>query len=333
MKVGIIGCGAVGSSAAYAIVMSGVASEVTMIDINEKLARAQAEDILHATPFVRPVRIAAGGYSQLAGADAAVLCCGVGQRPGESRLELLARNATVFSTVVQQVVAHAPEAILIVATNPVDIMTGIVSELSGFPAGRVFGTGTVLDTARFRTLLAEHLGVAVQSVHAYVLGEHGDSEVLIWSSATVGGLPVDDFAAQMERPITPELKQRIDEDVRRAAYRIIEGKGATNYGIGAGIAHIVRVIRDDARAVLTVSAPSTASEHLEAACLSLPRVVGANGIIKTVHPSLAADEQKAIEQSARILREATGALRSEPFSPKTASIREFAGPARATRSR
>jgi len=308
MKVGIIGCGAVGSSAAYAIVMSGVASEVAMVDINEKLARAQAEDILHATPFVRPVRIVAGGYSQLGGADAVVLCCGVGQRPGETRLELLARNTAVFSAVVPQVVAHAPGAILIVATNPVDIMTGIVSNLSGLAAGRVFGTGTVLDTARFRTLLAEHIGVAVQSVHAYVLGEHGDSEVLVWSSVTVGGLPVDKFAAQMQRPITPDVKGRIDDDVRRAAYRIIDGKGATNYGIGAGIAHIVRIVRDDARAVLTVSAPSLDSEHLEAACLSLPRVVGANGILKTVHPALTVDEQHAIEKSARILREATGAL-------------------------
>ena len=308
MKIGIIGCGAVGSSAAYAIVMSGAASEIVMIDLNEKLASAQAEDILHATPFARPVRIVAGGYSQLAGADAVVLCCGVGQRPGETRLELLARNTAVFSIVVPQVVAHASGAILIVATNPVDIMTGIVCDLSGLPAGRVFGTGTILDTARFRTLLAEHIGVAVQSVHAYVLGEHGDSEVLVWSSASVGGLPVDEFATQMERPITPEVRRKIDEDVRRAAYRIIDGKGATNYGIGAGIAYIVRVIRDDAHAVLTVSAPSPASEHLEAACLSLPRVVGAAGIIKTVHPELAADEQHAIEQSARILREATGAL-------------------------
>jgi len=308
MKVGIIGCGAVASSAAYAIVMSGVASEVAMIDINEKLARAQAEDILHATPFVRPVRIVAGGYPELVGADAVVLCCGVGQRPEETRLELLARNTAVFSTVVPQVVAHARKAILIVATNPVDILTSIVSELSGLPEGRVFGTGTVLDTARFRTLLAEHIGVAVQSVHAYVLGEHGDSEVLVWSGVTVGGLPVNEFASQMERPITAETRRKIDEDVRRAAYRIIEGKGATNYGIGAGIAHIVRVVRDDARAVLTVSAPSPASEHLEAACLSLPRVVGARGIIKTVHPALTDDEQQAIKQSARILREATGAL-------------------------
>lgn len=308
MKVGIIGSGAVGSSAAYAIVMSGVASEIVLVDLNEKLASAQAEDILHATPFVRPIRIIAGDYSQLAGAQAVVFCCGVGQRPGETRLELLARNAAVFSQVVPQVMAHAPEAILVVATNPVDIITHIVCKYSGLPEGRVFGTGTVLDTARFRTLLAEHIGVAVQSVHAYVLGEHGDSEVLIWSHVTVGGLPLDEFATQMGRPITPEVKRRIDEDVRRAAYRIIEGKGATNYGIGAGIAHIVRVIRDNARAVLTVSAPSLASHQLNAACLSLPRVVGAAGIEHTVYPPLTEEENRAIEQSARILSKAANTI-------------------------
>ncbi|MEI8234411.1 MAG: L-lactate dehydrogenase [Verrucomicrobiota bacterium] len=308
MKIGIVGSGAVGSSAAYAIVMSGAASEVVLVDLNEKLARAQAEDILHATPFVRPVRISAGDYALLEGAQAVVLCCGVGQRPGETRLELLSRNAQVFSQVIARVMAASPGALLVVATNPVDIMTTVTCRLSGLPPGRVFGTGTILDTARFRTLLAEHVGVAAQSVHAYVLGEHGDSEVLIWSSASVGGLPVQEFAAQMGRPITAGAKARIDDAVRRAAYRIIEGKGATYYGIGAGIAHLVRVIRDDARAVLTVSAPLPPSEHSSASCLSLPRVVGAGGILQTVHPGLTEEEHQAIERSARILEEAAGKI-------------------------
>lgn len=309
MKIGIVGSGAVGSSAAYAIVMSGAASEVVLVDLNEKLARAQAEDILHATPFVRPVRVVgAGDYALLKGADIVVLCCGVSQRPGETRLELLSRNSQVFSQVIARVMEHAPEALLVVATNPVDIMTTVACRLSGLPAGRVFGTGTILDTARFRTLLAEHAGVAAQSVHAYVLGEHGDSEVLIWSSAHIGGLPVEAFCAQMGRPLTPEAKARIDDAVRRAAYRIIEGKGATYYGIGAGISHLVRVIRDDARAVLTVSAPLPESAHFSASCLSLPRVVGAAGVLQTVHPRLTAEEQQAIEHSARVLAEATAKI-------------------------
>ena len=237
------------------MVMSGAASEVVLVDLNEKLARAQAEDILDATPFATPVRISAGGYSQLAEAEAVVLACGVGQRPGETRLELLARNATVFKQVVVQVVEHAPKAILIVATNPVDIMTDVTCRLSALPAGRVFGTGTILDTARFRNMLGEHVGVAPQSIHAYVLGEHGDSEVLVWSSIAVGGVPVKEFAAQIGRPLTPEVKFRLDDGVRQAAYRIIDGKGATNYGIGAGIASIVRAIRDNSRTVMTLSAP------------------------------------------------------------------------------
>lgn len=308
MKIGIVGSGAVGSSAAFAIVMSGAASEVVLVDLNEKLARAQAEDILHATPFVRPTRVTAGDYPLLAGADVVVLCCGVGQRPGETRLQLLSRNTAVFKSVIDRVVAHAPQALLIVASNPVDIMTAVTCRLSGLPAGRVFGTGTILDTARFRTLLAEHAGVAAQSVHAHVLGEHGDSEVLVWSSAHIGGLPVEAFCAQMGQHLTAEDKARIDDSVRRAAYRIIEGKGATNYGIGGGIAHLVRVIRDDARAVLTVSAPLSGSQGFAGSCLSLPRVIGAAGVIETLQPALAPQERQAIEQSARVLAEAASAI-------------------------
>ena len=308
MKVGILGSGAVGSSAAYAMVMSGAASEVVLVDLNEKLARAQAEDILDATPFASPVRISAGGYSQLAEAEAVVLACGVGQRPGETRLELLARNATVFKQVVVQVVEHAPNAILIVATNPVDIMTDVTCRLSALPAGRVFGTGTILDTARFRNMLGEHVGVAPQSIHAYVLGEHGDAEVLVWSSIAVGGVPVREFAAQIGRPLTPEVKFRLDDGVRQAAYRIIDGKGATNYGIGAGIASIVRAIRDNSRTVMTLSAPAPELEYVHGACLSLPRILGAHGIEMTLRPALSEEEHEAIDHSARMLREAASTI-------------------------
>lgn len=308
MKVGIVGSGLVGSSAAYAVVMSGSASELVLIDLNEKLARAQAEDILHATPFAAPVRISAGGYEQLAGAGAVVLACGVGQRPGEGRLELLERNAAVFKQVVGRVVEHASDAVLVVTSNPVDIMTEVVCRISSLPAGRVFGTGTILDTARFRTLLAEHVAVAPHSVHAYVLGEHGDSEVLVWSSASVGGVPLGEFAQQVGRPLTPEVKARIDDGVRRAAYRIIEGKGATYHGIGAAIARIVRVIRDNTREVVTLSAPTPPSMPWDRVCLSLPRVLGAGGIETTLEPALAAGELAEIERSASILGEAVARI-------------------------
>ena len=308
MKVGIVGTGLVGSSAAYATVMSGAASELLLIDLNEKLARAHAEDILHATPFAAPVRIAAGGYPQLQGARVVVLCCGVSQRPGESRLELLERNTAVFKEVVGRVVESAPEAVLIVTSNPVDIMTAVVVRTSGLPAGRVLGTGTILDTARFRTLLGEHVDVAPHSIHAYVLGEHGDSEVLVWSSVRVGGVPLEGFAWQVGRPLDEEAKSRIDDGVRRAAYRIIEGKGATYHGIGAGIARMIRFIRDDSNAVLTLSAPIPGFEEFEGVCLSLPRVLGARGIKATLRPELSPEETVAIRQSAQILKEAAGKI-------------------------
>jgi L-lactate dehydrogenase len=187
----------------------GAASDIVLVDINEALAKAQAEDILHSTPFTKPVRIIAGDYDQL---------------KGETRLHLLERNTKIFKQVVPQVLESTPETILLIASNPVDVMTHVVAKFSGLPPGKVMGSGTILDTARFRALLGEHLGIAPHSVHAYVLGEHGDSEVLAWSSAKVGGVPLYDFAKQRDRTLTEKVKSRIDDGVRNAAYRIIEGK-------------------------------------------------------------------------------------------------------------
>jgi L-lactate dehydrogenase len=309
MKVGIVGSGSVGSSAAYAMVMSGAASEIVLVDLNESLAQAQAEDLLHATPFAAPVRVVAAGYAALAGARVVVLCCGVAQRPGETRLQLLERNAAVFQQVIPPVTRHAPEAVLLVASNPVDVMTDVVTRIAHLPPGRIVGTGTILDTARFRTLVGEHLGVTPHSIHAYVLGEHGDSEVLVWSSIRIGGMGLAEFAAQVSRPLTADLQARIDDGVRRAAYRIIAGKGATFYGIGAGIARMVRAIRDDEHAVLTVSAPVSGLGGPGPVCLSLPRMVAARGIEATLQPALSAEEAAALDASARVIRDAAGSLR------------------------
>jgi len=291
MKVGIVGTGFVGSTGAYAIALRGAASELVLVDLNTNLARAQAEDILHATPFAAPVRIAGGDYPQLEGAGLVVLACGVGQRPGETRLQLLERNVQVFQKVVPQVLKYAPESILLIVSNPVDVITQIVTRISELPPGRVIGSG-----------------VAAQSVHAYVLGEHGDSEVLVWSSAKVGGVPLLDFAKQSGCPLTHEVKSRIDDGVRRAAYRIIEGKGATYYGIGAGIARIARAIRDDERAVLTVSILTPEVGGVKEVALSLPRVVGAKGVTATLPPALSDDEHAAFQKSAKILKEAASEI-------------------------
>ncbi len=301
MKIGIIGCGFVGSSGAFAIALVGAATELILVDLNADLANAHAEDILHATPFSEPVRIAAGDYSTLNGAGLVVLACGVGQKPGESRLKLLERNVNVFQNVVPRVLEHAPDSILLIVSNPVDIITQVVTKISALPPERVIGSGTILDTARFRTLLAEHLGLAPHSVHAYVLGEHGDSEVLAWSSGKIGGVPVIEFAEQMGRRITDDVKAKIDDGVRRAADRIIEGKGATYYGIGAGIARIAKAIRDDEGAVLTLSNIEGINNGVS---LSLPRVLKAKGIEATIQPMLSNEEEKALNKSADILREA-----------------------------
>jgi L-lactate dehydrogenase len=304
MKIGIVGCGFVGSTAAYAMALTNAVSEIVLIDLNASLALAQAEDIIHATPFVRPIKVVAGGYGDLAGAGVVMLSCGVGQRPDETRLQLLERNVRVFESVVPQVVRAAPDAVLLVASNPVDLITCMVTKLSGIAPRRVIGSGTILDTARFRALLGEHLGVAPHSVHAYVLGEHGDSEVPVWSSATMGGIPLREFAEQIGRPVTEEVRGRIDEGVRRAAYRIIKGKGATYYGIGAGLARIVSAVRDNEQGVITVSATTEGVEYLPETTLSLPRIIGSDGISATLRPVLGDDEQKALEQSAAILRDA-----------------------------
>jgi L-lactate dehydrogenase len=308
MKVGVIGCGFVGSSAAYAMVLRGVAHELVLVDINTALARAQAEDILHAVPFGSPVRISAGDFPGLKGAEAVVLACGVNQQPGETRLQLLSRNAEIFHAVIPQVLAHAPDAILVVASNPVDLITEIVTQISHLPPARVIGSGTILDTARFRALLGEHLGIAPQSVHAYVLGEHGDSEVLIWSSSKAASVPIEVFASQTGKYLPAEAKSQIEEKVRRAAYRIIAGKKATYYGIGAGLASIVKAIRDDERIVLTLSSHNTTLSKFESACFSLPRVLGASGIITTIEPALDQDESTALQKSIATLREAAKSL-------------------------
>jgi L-lactate dehydrogenase len=274
--------------------------------VNPTLARAQAEDILHATPFSNPVQISAGDYPDLAGSSVVVLACGANQRPGETRLQLLERNAKIFEQVTAKVVRHAPEAILLVASNPVDVMTHVVMAVGGLPPGRVIGSGTILDTARFRVLLGEHFGISSQSVHTYVLGEHGDSEVLIWSSAKIGGLPLPEFAEQTGKQLTAETKASIEDGVRRAAYRIIEGKGATYYGIGAGLARIAQAVRDDERAVLTVSNVGLKGD--EGVCLSLPRVISGVGITSTLQPSLSAEEHEALSRSADILRNAASQI-------------------------
>jgi L-lactate dehydrogenase len=308
VKVGIVGSGLVGSTTAYALTLLGVVNEIVLIDLDRRLADAHAQDILHATPFAYPVTVRMGDYPDLHGAVVVVIAAGVAQRPGETRLQLLDRNAQVFRDIIPRILRHAAEAILLIVTNPVDVLTQVATRLSGLPPERVFGSGTVLDTARFRALLGEYLGVAPQSVHAYVLGEHGDSEVLCWSSATVAGIPLLTFAEHIGRPLPVEMRQHIDDGVRQAAYRIIEGKGATYFGIGAAIARLTRAILHDERAVFTVTALNEEVEGVREVALSLPRIIGRTGIVATLHPQLSDDERAALHRSAEILKQAATQL-------------------------
>lgn len=311
MKTGIVGSGFVGATAAYALVMRGVGRRVVLMDMNKKRASAEADDILHAVPFAHQLEVTAGEYADLAGAKVVIVSAGVGQKPGETRLELLGRNAKVFEQVIPNILQHAPQAILLIATNPVDVMTHIAAHYaaqSGVPSSRVIGSGTTLDTARFRTLVGRRLSVDSQHIHAYVLGEHGDSEVLPWSLVTVGGIALEEFCTGREISICPDDYAEIDAKVRRAAYHIIDGKGATYYGIGSALARIVEVIQQDERSILTVCTPMAEVARVKNVTVSLPNLVGGEGIIQTFFPNLNAQETEALRHSAQVVRSAIDAL-------------------------
>ena len=305
MKTGIVGSGFVGATAAYALVMRGVGRRVVLVDQNKPRAAAEADDILHAVPFAHPLEITAGDYPDLADSKVVIVSAGVGQKPGETRLELLGRNAKVFQQVIPNILQHAPRAILLIATNPVDVMTHVAVHYAkefGVSSSRVIGSGTTLDTARLRTLVGRHLKVDSQHIHAYVLGEHGDSEVLPWSLVTVGGIPLEEFCSGREISICPDDYAEIDEKVRRAAYRIIEGKGATYYGVGSALARIVEVILQDERSILTVCTPMAEVAGVKEVTVSLPNLVGGEGIIQTFFPNLNEAEMEALRASAQVIR-------------------------------
>ena len=313
MKTGIVGSGFVGATAAYALVMRGVGRRLVLVDQNRARAKSEADDILHAVPFAHPLEVAAGDYADLAGCRVVIVSAGVGQKPGETRLQLLERNAQVFKQVIPNILQHAAEAVLLIATNPVDVMTHIAARYAsefGVPSRRVIGSGTTLDTARLRSLIGRHLNVDSQHIHAYVLGEHGDSEVIPWSLVSVGGIPLEEFCNGGKISICPDDYAAIDERVRRAAYHIIEGKGATYYGIGSAIARIVEVILQDERSILTVCTPMNDVVGVKDVTVSLPNLVGGEGIIKTFSPNLNESETAALRASAQVVRSVIDDLHS-----------------------
>lgn len=291
--------------------MQGVGREIVLVDRNAARAAAEADDIRHAVPFAHPLDVRAGQYEDLAGCRVVVLCAGVGQKPGETRLQLLQRNSQVFREAVPAVLAQAPDAVLLVATNPVDVMTHLAARFAadcGLSVRRVLGSGTTLDTARFRSLLGGHCGVDSHHVHACVIGEHGDSEVLTWSQATVGGMALEEFARLRGVELTEQVRQDIDTRVRGAAYTIIGGKGATYYGVGGALARLVKAILHDERAVMTVGAPTPDVVGVRNVTVSLPRLIGGQGVLETFPLPLNPEETSKLRASAEVVRRALDEL-------------------------
>jgi len=307
-KVGIIGTGHVGSSCAYALMIRGIANELVLIDAMKERAIGEVMDLNHGLSFVRPMKIVSGTYADLAGCRVVVITAGVSQKPGETRLALLARNAAIFREIVSQVVHYNPGGIILVATNPVDILTYISLKETGYDPARIIGSGTILDTSRFRFLLGQYYGVDARSVHAYIVGEHGDSEIPLWSLATIGGVRLQEFAPLAHKEYNPRAMENLFHAVRDAAYEIIRRKGATYYAIGLGLLSIVEAILGDHRSVLSVSTRMTGHYGIDDVCLSLPCVVGARGIEEILTLHISPEEERGLQESARTLKSTYASL-------------------------
>jgi L-lactate dehydrogenase len=307
-KIAIVGVGLVGSTYAYALLLSGLAAEIVLIDVNHERAEGEAMDLNHTVPFAHPTRIYSGEYGDCDGAAITVIAAGTNQKPGETRLDLVKRNAAIFGQIVPRVADANPEGIIVVATNPVDVLTSVTLKLAGFPSHRVFGSGTILDTARFRYMLSEHLGVDPRSVHAYIIGEHGDSEVPVWSLANVAGMRLPTFCAENGISLTPDDQERIFRQTRDAAYEIIRRKGATFYAVAAGLMRITEAILRDQNTVLSISSLVEDYYGVDGVCLSLPTVVSRRGIERVLRLDLSPLEARGVRRSAEVLRKTLDSL-------------------------
>lgn len=297
-KCAIIGCGLVGSTSAFALMGSGLFSDLVLLDVNRQRAEGEAMDLNHGMPFAQPTAIYAGDYGDIADAALVVIAAGAAQKPGETRLDLAQKNIAVFRDIIANIVRVNTECILLVVTNPVDVLTYAAWKLSGFPARRVLGSGTVLDTARLKYLLGEHCGVDPRNVHASIVGEHGDTELALWSTANVAGFPLSSWCSACGRcPADTDLN-RIFEDVRTSAYRIIEGKGATYYAVAMAVLRIAQALMRGEDAVLTVSSLLEGQYGLRDVCLGLPAIVGLGGVQKLLEVPLSSDEREKLMASA-----------------------------------
>ncbi len=302
VKIAIVGVGAVGASFAYSLMIRGFASEIILIDRDKKKAQGEAMDLEHGLPFVLPVKISAGEYSDCAGADIVVLTAGSAQKPGESRLNLVDRNVSIFKQIIPEITKFNKNCILLVATNPVDVMTFVALKLSKFPTNRVIGSGTVLDTSRLRSLLGDHFRIDSRNVHAYIIGEHGDSEVPVWSSANIAGVKLKEYCPICGMKYDQPYLDKIFEQVKNAAYKIIELKGSTYYAIGLGLTRIVESIVRNENTILTVSSLMNDYYGVSDVCLSVPTIINRHGIAQTIRLPLEDSEIKMLQNSASVLK-------------------------------
>lgn len=303
MKITIIGIGAVGAAVATAVAGTGLAHEIVLIDRDALRARAAAEDLGHAAAFSYDIKItAASNYRAIRGSEIIIIAAGANQKPGETRTDLLHKNVAVVNDIIPRVMPYVDTKTvkIIIVTNPLDVMVMLARKLSKLPAGRVIGTGTMLDTARLRTILGRNLGVSTRAVHAYVLGEHGDSSVVAWNAASVGGLSLDEFCRQTKNSMTASARETIEYRVHNAAYEIIRGRGATWDGIGGAVADLLRCITNDERRILTVSILSGTGR--DAIAMSMPRIVGRGGVVASLVPKLSAAESAGLRRSGAIIR-------------------------------
>lgn len=299
----IIGAGQVGMACAYSILIQHALEEMVIVDVNTEKLEGEVMDLSHGLPFVEPMNVRAGTLADGEDADIVIITAGAKQRAGENRLNLVQRNLDIFKDLIPQVVQFCPKAILLIVTNPVDIMTYISLKLSGLPASSVLGSGTVLDTARFRYLLAEKFQLDSRSIHAYIIGEHGDSEVPVWSTVNVSGMHLFEDDSQDSVLDDAESIKPIFEKVKNAAYEVIQRKGATSYAIGLGVTQIVRSILQNQNRVLTVSTLINGFEGIENVCLSLPVVVNRQGVSRILNLTLTPTEKEQLQKSSQILRQ------------------------------
>jgi len=301
-KIAVIGTGMVGTSFAYALLIKGIVSEMALINRTRERAEGEAMDLNHGLTYATPMKIKAGGYELCRDAHMVVVTAGAKQEEGETRLDLAGKNANIVNKIVPEILKHNPSPIIMMVANPVDVLTYVALRESGLPKNRVFGSGTVLDSARFRFLLSEHCGVDPRNVHSYIIGEHGDFEVPLWSRVNIAGASLEEHEAECGLTSGKSFREKVFGDVKNAAYEIIRRKDATYYGIGLAMSRIVQAVMHNQHSVLPVSSLVEDYYGINDVCLSLPSVVGISGVEKVIHSSLAEDEAEALKKSARVLR-------------------------------